>query len=133
MGLLSFLNKQGGDSVGQLMEGTSKILDGLITNKEEKAKVFVELSKMQVEVNKLEASSSSNFKGGWRPAIGGVCAIALGYNFVVRDWINYYVSIAHEGVELAPALQMEHIMTLTLGMLGMGAFRSVDKIMNKSK
>ena len=133
MGLLSFLNKQGGDSVGQLMEGTSKILDGLITNKEEKAKVFVELSKMQVEVNKLEAASGSNFKGGWRPAIGWVCAIALCYNFVIRDWINYYISIAYEGVQLAPALQMEHIMTLTMGMLGMGAFRSVDKIMNKSK
>ncbi len=133
MGLLSFLNKQSGSAVGEILNGTNKILDGLITNKEEKAKVFVELSRMQVEVNKLEAASASNFKGGWRPAIGWVCAIALGYNFVIRDWVNYYVSLSYPGVELAPALQMEHIMTLTLGMLGMGAFRSVDKIMNKSK
>ncbi len=133
MGLLSFLNKQSGSAVGEILNGTNKILDGLITNKEEKAKVFVELSRMQVEVNKLEAASASNFKGGWRPAIGWVCAIALGYNFVIRDWVNQYVSLSYPGVELAPALQMEHIMTLTLGMLGMGAFRSVDKIMNKSK
>ena len=31
----------------------------------------------QLEINKAEAQSGSIFKGGWRPAVGWVCAIAL--------------------------------------------------------
>jgi uncharacterized membrane protein len=31
----------------------------------------------QLEVNKAEAASGSLFKGGWRPAIGWICGLAL--------------------------------------------------------
>ena len=33
----------------------------------------------QIEVNKVEAGSSSLFTSGWRPFIGWICGLALAY------------------------------------------------------
>src|SRR4030042_267363 len=50
---------------------------------EAKAQVIeAELMKAQIEVNKIEASSTSIFVAGWRPAVGWVCACALFYHFI---------------------------------------------------
>tara|TARA_R110002051_G_C8563591_1_gene474578 strand:+ start:312 stop:713 length:402 start_codon:yes stop_codon:yes gene_type:complete len=133
MGVFSFLSKSSGNAVGQILEGTNNILDGLITNKEEKAKVFVELSKMQVEINKLEASSPGLFKGGWRPFIGWVCGTAYGFNFVIMPIMNYCLLVFQKGTPLMQPLSLSELAPILLGMLGLGAYRSVDKIMNKSK
>jgi len=63
-----------------------------------------------------------------RPFIGWVCGFALAYNFVLRDLLVWYV-----GVESAPpALQMEHLMTVLIGMLGLGGMRTFEKFNNKT-
>ena len=64
------------------------LLDKFIPDADEKARIAHEVATMsekhaqelalaQIEVNKAEAASGSIFKGGWRPAVGGVCAIAF--------------------------------------------------------
>ena len=44
-----------------------------------------QLNLAQIEVNKAEAASGSFFKGGWRPAVGWVCAVAFAYHFILKD------------------------------------------------
>ena len=64
------------------------ILDKVIPDKDMKAKLAHELATMadthaqqallaQLEINKAEAASGSEFKGGWSPFVGWVCGIAL--------------------------------------------------------
>ena len=137
MGIFSFLNKQSGSAVGEIINGASNILDGLITNKEEKAAVFIEMSKMQVEINKLEASSSSLFKGGWRPFIGWVCGVSLASYYIPQFTIASYLwcKMCLDADKLLPypEVNADSLFELVLGMLGMAALRQVDKVMNKSK
>lgn len=88
-----------------------------------------ELIAIQTKINEIEAQHRTVFVAGWRPFIGWVCGIALAYNFVIRDLFIW--AIKPETVP--PALQMEHLMTVLLGMLGLGGMRTYEKIKNKVK
>ena len=86
------------------------------------------LIELQSEINKVEAQHRSIFVSGWRPFTGWICAVALLYNFVLRD-----LAIWAFGIEqVPPALQMEHLMTVLFGMLGLGGMRSLEKIKDKT-
>jgi hypothetical protein len=61
------------------------LLDKFVEDKDQKNALAHEIATMaerqahesvmaQIEVNKAEAASASLFKGGWRPAVGWVCA-----------------------------------------------------------
>ena len=87
------------------------------------------LIELQTKINAVEAQHRTLFVAGWRPFIGWVCGVALAYNFVVRDlfiWIT-------KTTEAPPALQMDHLMTVLLGMLGLGGLRTYEKIKGKDK
>ena len=86
------------------------------------------LIELQAEINKVEAQHRTIFVAGWRPFIGWVCGFALAYNFVLRDLLIWL--LGQEGVP--PALQMEHLMTVLVGMLGLGGMRTFEKLNNKS-
>ena len=87
-----------------------------------------QLIQLQSEINKMEAQHRTVFVAGWRPAIGWVCAFALAYNFVLRDLLIWFLGQE----QVPPALQMEHLMTVLIGMLGLGGMRTFEKLNNKS-
>ncbi len=88
-----------------------------------------ELISIQTKINEIEAGHRTVFVAGWRPFIGWVCGIALAYNFVIRDLFIW----ALQPQDVPPALQMEHLMTVLLGMLGLGGLRTYEKIKDKVK
>ena len=81
----------------------------------------------QVEVNKAEAESGSVFKGGWRPFIGWVCGAAFAYNFVLQPLILFGVTVAGVQIPELPTFDMTSLMTVMMGMLGLGGLRSYEK------
>ena len=114
------------------------LLDKFIEDKDQKAKLAHEIATMsekhaqaialaQIEVNKAEAASGSLFKGGWRPAVGWVCAIAFAYHFIVKDLVVFIC--AASGVELPdmPEFDMGTLLTVLGGMLGIGGLRTYEK------
>lgn len=86
----------------------------------------VSLALAQIGVNKAEAESTDPFRGGWRPFIGWVCGFGLAFQFVVRPLANWTVAINGYNTFL-PGLELETLMTLLFGMLGLGAYRTVEK------
>ena len=78
-------------------------------------------------INKEEASSGSIFKGGWRPAVGWICAISFGYHFILKDLIIFGAAFA--GIELPelPEFDMGTLLTVLGGMLGIGGLRTYEK------
>lgn len=76
----------------------------------------------QAPVNLAEAQSPSFWKSGARPAIIWVTAAALFSDFVVRP---YVVAFAHTPM---PALDWSVLMTVMCGVLGIGAYRTVEKV-----
>jgi hypothetical protein len=87
------------------------------------------LIELQGEINKIEAQHRTIFVAGWRPFIGWVCGIALAYNFVLRDLLIWFIGPE----QVPPALQMEHLMTVLIGMLGLGGMRTFEKFNDKTK
>lgn len=91
----------------------------------EQEQIF-ELAKGQIDVNKVEASNSSFFVAGWRPAVGWTCVAGLGYSFFgfpILSWAS-----VNFGFTAPPALDMGTLLTLLLGMLGLGGLRTKEKI-----
>jgi hypothetical protein len=86
-----------------------------------------EADQQQVSVNRQEALHASLFVAGWRPAIGWTCAAALGFEFLVSplgQWIGFVLG---HPIPKPPTLS-EHLWELLMGMLGLGALRSLEKI-----
>ena len=80
-----------------------------------------EIALEQIKTNQLEAQSPSLFKGGWRPATGWTCVIALFNNFVIVPYIEGFTDID------IPVLDWNIMSPILLGMLGLTAARSYEK------
>jgi len=84
------------------------------------------LAQGQDDINKVEASSTSLFVAGWRPFIGWVCGTGLGYDFVVQPLLQGALApILHTNF---PVLDVATLITLLLGMMGLGSMRTVEKL-----
>ena len=124
--------------LNSLVGPVTGLLDKFIEDKDQKAALAHEIATMsqkhaqelsiaQIEVNKAEASSGSIFKGGWRPAVGWVCAIAFAYHFIIKDLIIFGCSFAGIDVPELPEFDMGTLLTVLGGMLGIGGLRTYEK------
>ena len=75
----------------------------------------------------MEAAHASIFVAGWRPFIGWICGLALGWHFILHPMVVWYMSLFRPTLELPPPLDLSQLYPVVLGMLGLGAFRSYEK------
>ena len=89
----------------------------------------------QIEVNKVEAASSSLFVAGWRPFVGWSCGSAYAYTFVVQPFLLFILTAVGVHVDIAqlPVLDMGEMGVVLFGMLGLGAMRSYEKVKGNGK
>lgn len=85
----------------------------------------------QIEVNKAEAATDL-FRGGWRPAVGWCCAFGLGYTFLLRPLLPWAVGLFGVAVPVLPAIDIESLMVLLFGMLGLGGMRTFERVKGKA-
>ena len=86
-----------------------------------------ELAKGQLEINKTEAAHKSMFVAGWRPFVGWTCSIALCWHFVVSAVVIFGAAYAGVALPELPVFDMSSLMTVLLGMLGLGGLRTYEK------
>lgn len=121
-----------------LIGPVSSLLDKFIEDKDAKAQLAhdlatmaerhaQELAKGQLEVNKAEASHRSIFVAGWRPFIGWTCGTALAWHFVVAPLVIFASGYAGVPLPDLPVFDMDSLMTVLLGMLGLGGLRTFEK------
>jgi|TARA_Y100000310_G_scaffold342679_1_gene446902 hypothetical protein len=126
------------DIPGVMREGM-KIINKFIPDPAEKIKAeqalfggLMKADEAQIGVNKIEAGHRSIFVAGWRPFIGWNCGIALSMHFVILPLVN----VAAIYLDFTPpviAFDMETLMTVLLGMLGLGGMRTYEKIKGIAK
>lgn len=83
----------------------------------------LQLARGQLAVNQVEAASPDRFVSGWRPAVGWVCAGGFCYTVLLQPLLPWLFG----GGEL-PDIPTEVLLTLLLGMLGLGGLRTAEKI-----
>ena len=87
----------------------------------------VQLATGQTEVNKVEASNTSLFVSGWRPAIGWVCGAAFAFKFILGPSAVVLMAMLGHPITL-PVFDFTEMSTILMGMLGLGALRTVEKV-----
>jgi hypothetical protein len=117
------------------------LLDKFIPDADEKAKLAheiatmserhaQELAKGQIEINKAEAAHKSMFVAGWRPFVGWTCGVALAWHFVGQPLVVFGIAVVGVETPELPAFEMESLLTVLLGMLGLGGLRTFEKTKN---
>ena len=122
--------------VGQLIGPVTGLLEKVIPDKDQAAKLAFEVSTMsekhsqqlaleQIEVLKLDAKGNW-FQSSWRPLAGYVCVLGLMVNFLIAP-------IAAGFGVLIPQADAGVMMPLLLGMLGLSGGRSYERIKGVNK
>lgn len=86
-----------------------------------------DLAKAQIAVNNTEAAASSLFVAGWRPFIGWICGSAMAYKFVCAPILTALLAFYGHPIPL-PVLDFSEMLTVLLGMLGLGGMRTFEKL-----
>jgi hypothetical protein len=132
--------------IGGIIDAAMKVIDRVFPDPAQKAAAQLELLKLQqagefkqldadlqlalaqIKVNEVEAASPDLFKSGWRPAVGWTCVSGLVYQFLVMPLLPWFVAVLGKPVPALPAIDMGTLMTLLVGLLGLGTMRTVEKI-----
>ena len=123
------------------------LLDKFVEDKDQKAKLAHEIATMaekhahesamaQAEVNKAEAQHRSIFVAGWRPFIGWTCGVALAYHFILHPIVVFAMMTFPEipvTPEQLPEFDMGSLLTVLMGMLGLGGMRTYEKAKGLTK
>jgi hypothetical protein len=126
-----------------IMPIAETVIERLVPDKNAKAKAMREMEKAlvdahnqgalaQLEINKVEAGHRSIFVAGWRPCIGWVGAFAIGWHFLVQPLTIFLLGVFGLSYDL-PHFDMDSLMTIVLGMLGIGGMRSFEKFKGLTK
>lgn len=81
----------------------------------------------QMEINKEEAKSPSLFVSGARPFIMWVCGLGCAWNWVGLPVGKFTLVLLGISVNISPA-DLTEMMPLLIGMLGLGGYRTVEKL-----
>ena len=81
----------------------------------------------QLDINKVEAANPSVFVSGWRPFIGWVCGSACAWNWIGLPIAKVLLLIWEHPLNLAPA-DLSEMMPVLMGLLGLGALRTFEKV-----
>ena len=130
------------DPLTAALEVGGKLLDKFFPNPAERAQAELELIRLkqtgelaelanetslataQMGINTEEAKSQSLFVSGWRPFVGWNCGLGLSYQFLVYPILVSY----NPGVV---SLDINTLITLLGGMLGLGSLRTLEKLRGK--
>lgn len=123
------------------------VIDELHTSEEEKSQAAAVLEKLrqhpaelQAAINKIEASHRSIFVAGWRPFIGWVCGVSLATYFIPQYlmatyvWVKMVMAMESLSGPLPPfPASADGLFQLTLALLGMAGYRTLEKFGGKTK
>ena len=89
-----------------------------------------DLAKLQIQTNIEEAKSTNWWVAGWRPAIGWVCGAGLAYAALVEPFARFAAKVWFGYTGDFPVIDTDLTLQILMGMLGLGAMRSVEKVKN---
>ena len=125
------------DPITAIVTVGSQLITRLFPDPAQAAAANLELTKMQMsgelaqiteqlDINKVEAASTSVFVSGWRPFVGWVCGLGLGYVAIVEPMARFIATMVGYTGNF-PVIDTTITMQVLMGMLGLAGMRSFDK------
>jgi hypothetical protein len=123
-----------GGAVEGIGKGVADVVGKFVTDPTQKLQVEFETKKLladfqlkmvetQTNINLADAQSKDKFQSRARPFIMWVCGGAFAIQYVIGPLVHQFYVI--------PSLDMSVMMPVLLGMLGLGAARTVEKLQDK--
>tara|TARA_R100001086_G_C11619446_1_gene198402 strand:+ start:78 stop:476 length:399 start_codon:yes stop_codon:yes gene_type:complete len=124
---------------GDTLKTVGTVIDDLHFSGEEKEKLKLQMKEIdaklkekQLDINKVEAGHRSIFVSGWRPFLGWISGLSIGYVYLFQPILDMILQMF--GVEVDwVVLDLGQLMPLILGMLGLGGLRSFEKAKGLTK
>ena len=134
--------------LGSIFDFGSKLIDKLIPDPAQKAQATLDLAKLQqtgelaqlasdtdlmkgqIEINKIEASSTKAFIAYARPFILWTCGVAFAYAAIVDPCARFVANVIYHYTGPFPAIDTSLTMQVMLGILGLGGLRTYEKVKN---
>jgi len=125
---------------GSLVDTVGKVIDSVHTSEEEKLaarnklkELENEINSKQMDINLADAKSTATGIGGimqrsWRPLIGMSCALAILWEYVLKQFVMFLLAAFSVQHDPLPALDMGVLMPLVMALLGMSGIRSFEKL-----
>lgn len=85
----------------------------------------------QLEVNAKEAASPHMFVAGWRPFVGWCSGLGFLYATIGQPILAWVAAM--NGTIAPPTVDVELLLTVLGGMLGLGVLRTTEKIKGATK
>lgn len=118
---------------GDTIKAVGNVIDDMHFSGEEKEKLKLQMKEIdaklkekQLDINKAEASHRSIFVSGWRPFLGWVSGLSIGYVYLFQPILDMILQMFQVQVDWVQ-LDLGQLMPLVLGMLGLGGLRSFEK------
>lgn len=108
-------------------EAKMKLMELAQTGELAKMNAEMQIATGQLEVNKVEAANSSIFVSGWRPFVGWTCGAAFAFKFIGGPMLVFIAGYFGHPITL-PEMDFTEMSTILMGMLGIGALRTVEKV-----
>ena len=125
---------------GSLVDTVGKVIDSVHTSEEEKGQIKIKLQQLenqinskQMDINLADAKSvagglSGMLQRSWRPLIGMSCALAILWEFVLKQFIAFFLAAFSIQTDPLPSLDLGVLMPLVMALLGMSGIRSFEKL-----
>lgn len=124
---------------GDTIKAVGNVIDDMHFSGEEKEKLKLQMKEIdarlkekQLDINKAEASHRSIFVSGWRPFLGWVSGLSIGYVYLFQPILDMILQMFQVQVDWVQ-LDLGQLMPLVLGMLGLGGLRTFEKARNLTK
>ena len=130
---------------GDLVKSVGGIIDSLHTSQEEKDNAKIKLKEIEAQINKTQSdinlADSKSVAGGisgmlqrsWRPLIGMSCALAIFWEYVLKQFLMFIIATFNLETAPLPELDVGTLMPFVLSLLGMSSIRSFEKFKGVSK
>jgi hypothetical protein len=119
---------------GKTITDANKQMEILAAAQELETRIAAQADQNQADITKIEASSSSLLKSGWRPFIGWVCGVSIGCYYVpisVVYTICWTMGVVQAGWQMQPyhpPFGISELIGLVMSLLGLGGMRMWEKI-----
>jgi len=139
VGFLNWLSGGGSKAIGETIESTSNAVRNIRNTfsktlpPDQQAEFELQLTRLeadldkgQMEVNKVEAAHQSLFVAGWRPFLGWVLSLGIGFQCLIRPIFTIW------NIDL-PTLPSSVITLMTILLGGTVVARSAEKLRGVQK
>jgi len=98
-----------------------------------KIELILAEAQQQTDINKIEAANVNVWVAGARPYILWICGTALLYCALVEPLMRFIAQVCFGYVGDFPSIDTNLTMQVLLGILGLGGFRTYEKVRGVSR